>query len=200
MQDMSRSARRFQSILMLTFKESPAQRYYLCSVKSIKYFLPAFCILFLCLPFCRAADGEETLGRIPGADMTVYDMYRRTENRDREKSAAYAELFLKGIDTSCYIYPELALMCGQVKLPAGTYTFDVDDTMADGTFSYSYSMYYETDEEAIRIEDSVLEFESGTLSVSWEGDDCVVELTSLTSDGKSRHVTFRGQPGVNDYS
>ena len=89
---------------------------------------------------------------------------------------------------------------GQVKLPAGTYTFDVDDTMADGTFSYSYSMYYETDEEAIRIEDSVLEFESGTLSVSWEGDDCVVELTALTSDGKSRHVTFRGQPGVNDYS
>lgn len=83
MQDMSRSARRFQSILTVTFKESPAQRYYLCSVKSIKYFLPAFCILFLCLPFCRAADGEETLGRIPGADMTVYDMYRRTENRDR---------------------------------------------------------------------------------------------------------------------
>ena len=83
-------------------------------MKSIKYFLSALCILFLCLPFCRAADGEETLGRIPGADMTVYDMYRRTENRDREKSAAYAELFLKGIDTSCYIYPELALMCGQV--------------------------------------------------------------------------------------
>lgn len=46
--------------------------------------------------------------------MTVYDMYRRTENLDREKSAVYAELFLKGIDTSCYIYPELALMCGQV--------------------------------------------------------------------------------------
>ena len=76
---------------------------------------------------------------------------------------------------------------GRVKLPAGA-------------FSYSYSMYYETGEEAIRIEDSVLEFESGTLSVSWEGDDCVVELVALTSDGKSRHVTFRGQPGVNDYS
>lgn len=88
----------------------------------------------------------------------------------------------------------------QVKLPSGTYTFDADDTMTDGTFSYSYSMYYETDEEAIRIEDSVLEFESGTLSVSWEGDDCVVELVALTSDGKSRHVTFRGQPGVNYYS
>ena len=75
----------------------------------------------------------------------------------------------------------------QVKLPSGT-------------FSYSYSMYYETDEEAIRIEDSVLEFESGTLSVSWEGDDCMVELIALTSDGKSMHVTFRGQPEVNDYS
>lgn len=57
----------------------------------------------------------------------------------------------------------------QVKLPSGT-------------FSYSYSMYYETDEEATRIE------------------DCVVDLAVLTSDGKSRHVTFRGQPEVNDYS
>ena len=36
----------------------------------------------------------------------------------------------------------------QVKLPSGT-------------FSYSYSMYYETGEEAIRIEDSVLKFETG---------------------------------------
>ena len=89
-------------------------------------------------------------------------------------------------------YPDAFYYIGDMY---GAVSESAQEKLPSGTFSYSYSMYYETDEEAIRIEDSVLEFESGTLSVSWEGDDCVVELIALTSDGEIEACHLQGTAG-----
>ena len=44
------------------------------------------------------------------------------------------------------IYSELVDTTNGITLPDGTYTLDVDDTCAPGTFGYYYSMYYAIDE------------------------------------------------------
>ena len=44
------------------------------------------------------------------------------------------------------IYSELVDTTNGITLPDGTYTLDVDDTCAPGTFGYSYSRYYAMDE------------------------------------------------------
>ncbi len=44
------------------------------------------------------------------------------------------------------IYSELVDTTNGITLPDGTYTLDVNDTCAPGTFGYSYSLYYAIDE------------------------------------------------------
>ena len=75
-----------------------------------------------------------------------------------------------------------------VTLPAGTYTLDVDETMASGTLGYYYSSYADTN---LGIE---LYFDEAVLVVA---DDGSCELNAVVN-GVKHKVTFSGQAQIND--
>ena len=80
---------------------------------------------------------------------------------------------------------------GYIPLPAGTYTLDVNDTMAVGTIGASYSCYIKTGASAIDVE---VELDAAELVVNEDGS-CV--LTVMIEDVKHT-VTFSGESTISD--
>ena len=63
--------------------------------------------------YCSTRDSLSILSEIPGADMTVYSLYIENKEKDKEKAADCAELFMSGIDSSAHnIY--LARICDYI--------------------------------------------------------------------------------------
>ena len=63
--------------------------------------------------YCSTLDSLSILSEIPGADMTVYSLYIENKEKDKEKAADCAELFMSGIDSSAHnIY--LAGICDYI--------------------------------------------------------------------------------------
>lgn len=63
--------------------------------------------------YCSTLDSLSILSEIPGADMTVYSLYIENKEKDKEKAADCAELFMSGIDSSAHnIY--LARICDYI--------------------------------------------------------------------------------------
>lgn len=79
---------------------------------------------------------------------------------------------------------------GYVTLPAGTYYFDVNDTMACNTIGYSYSEYMVTDDEYV----DEYYFDDAELVVNEDGS-CV--LTAMVG-GVKHTVTFSGESTISD--
>lgn len=79
---------------------------------------------------------------------------------------------------------------GTVTLPEGTYTFDINDTMAPGTIGYLYSNYYTTNDTEVTTDEK---FEAAELVVTAEG----ATLTA-TIAGVPHIVTFVGEPVIAD--
>ena len=80
---------------------------------------------------------------------------------------------------------------GYIPLPEGTYTLDVNDTMAVGTIGYSYSCYMKTNSSEIEVE---AYFDEAELVVEEDGS-CT--LTAVI-EGVKHTVTFDGEPLIND--
>ena len=79
---------------------------------------------------------------------------------------------------------------GYIPLPAGTYYFDVNDTMACNTIGYSYSEYMVTDDEYV----DEYYFDDAELVVNEDGS-CV--LTAMVG-GVKHTVTFSGESTISD--
>ena len=60
--------------------------------------------------------------------------------------------------------------------------------MTAGTFTYDYSCYYETDSDGWEIEESISTFKTGTLTVTANKVDLVLEFYN----GQLHHVTYEG--------
>lgn len=58
---------------------------------------------------CFAAPEKNQLETVPGADMTVYDLYITLRETDPDKAMEYAELFLTRLDSACF-HPDIAEM------------------------------------------------------------------------------------------
>lgn len=86
------------------------------------------------------------------------------------------------------IFSDTAVGDGDFVLPLGTYTLDSENTMDAGTFTYDYSCYYETDSEGWEIEESISTFKTGTLVVTANKIDLVLEFYN----GQLHHVTYEG--------
>ena len=80
---------------------------------------------------------------------------------------------------------------GYIPLPEGTYTLDVNDTMAVGTIGYSYSCYMKTNSSEIEVEVS---FDAAELVVAADGS-CVL---TATIQGEKHTVTFSGTSTIED--
>ena len=80
---------------------------------------------------------------------------------------------------------------GYIPLPEGTYTLDVNDTMAVGTIGYSYSCYMKTNSSEIEVE---VPFEAAELVVAADGS-CVL---TATIQGEKHTVTFSGASTISD--
>ena len=80
---------------------------------------------------------------------------------------------------------------GYIPLPEGTYTLDMNDTMALGTIGYSYSCYMKTNSTEIEVEVS---FDAAELVVAADGS-CVL---TATIEGKKHKVTFAGTSTIED--
>lgn len=80
---------------------------------------------------------------------------------------------------------------GYIPLPEGTYTLDVNDTMAVGTIGYSYSCYMKTNNSEIEVE---VPFEAAELVVAADGS-CVL---TATIQGEKHTVTFSGASTISD--
>lgn len=80
---------------------------------------------------------------------------------------------------------------GYIPLPEGTYTLDVNDTMAVGTIGYSYSGYMKTNSSEIEVEVS---FDAAELVVAADGS-CVL---TATIQGEKHTVTFSGMSTISD--
>lgn len=80
---------------------------------------------------------------------------------------------------------------GYIPLPEGTYTLDVNDTMAVGTIGYSYSCYMKTNSSEIEVEVS---FDAAELVVAADGS-CVL---TATIQGEKHTVTFSGTSTISD--
>ena len=74
-----------------------------------------------------------------------------------------------------------------IKIPNGTYTLDLQNTYADGTFSQEYSFYLATSERATN--EYALFFSESTLYVT----DDKVQLMAVTEDGQLHNVVFNGE-------
>lgn len=80
---------------------------------------------------------------------------------------------------------------GYIPLPEGTYTLDVNETMAVGTIGYSYSCYLKTNNSEIEVE---VPFEAAELVIAADGS-CVL---TATIQGEKHTVTFNGEALIND--
>ena len=80
---------------------------------------------------------------------------------------------------------------GFVPIMPGTYTLDVNDTMAVGTIGYSYSGYLKTNDSAIEVDTT---FDSAVLVIEEDGS-CVL---TAEIEGVKHTVTFDGEPLIND--
>lgn len=80
---------------------------------------------------------------------------------------------------------------GYIPLPEGTYTLDVNDTMAVGTIGTSYSCYMKTNSSEIEVEVS---FDAAELVVAADGS-CVL---TATIQGEKHTVTFSGTSTIED--
>lgn len=80
---------------------------------------------------------------------------------------------------------------GYIPLPEGTYTLDVNDTMAVGTIGYSYSCYMKTNDSEIEVETY---FDAAELVVAADGS-CVL---TATIQGEKHTVTFSGTSTISD--
>lgn len=58
---------------------------------------------------CPAAPQENGLESVPGADMTVYDLYLTLRETDPDQAMEYAELFLTRLDSTRF-HPDIAAM------------------------------------------------------------------------------------------
>ena len=85
---------------------------------------------------------------------------------------------------------------GELALPYGTYTIDMNGTMAPFTIDPSYSIYYLLDEEGWDYVEEEY-FVDGTITISAEG--AVAELTTFS--GATHMITFQGAiDNIIDYS
>ena len=80
---------------------------------------------------------------------------------------------------------------GYIPLPEGTYTLDMNDTMAVGTIGYSYSCYMKTNSSEIEVE---VPLDAAELVVAADGS-CVL---TATIEGKKHKVTFAGTSTIED--
>lgn len=80
---------------------------------------------------------------------------------------------------------------GYIPLPEGTYTLDVNDTMAVGTIGYSYSAYMKTNDSEVYVDAS---FDAAELVVAADGS-CVL---TATIEGEKHKVTFSGTSTIED--
>lgn len=80
---------------------------------------------------------------------------------------------------------------GYIPLPEGTYTLDVNETMAVGTIGYSYSCYIKTNNSEIEVQ---VPFEAAELVVAADGS-CVL---TATIQGEKHTVTFSGESTISD--
>ena len=80
---------------------------------------------------------------------------------------------------------------GFVSLPAGTYTLDVNDSMAKGTISYSYSTYMRTNDSDYEV---LAYLDAAELVVNEDGS-CVLNAVVL---GVKHTVTFSGEAQIID--
>lgn len=78
-----------------------------------------------------------------------------------------------------------------LQLPVGTYTLDMENTLAHGTFSVAWSKYMTTDGEGNFIEEA--SFEAGELIVSEDG-----AVLKVTINGEEHTVTYEGKTLVSD--
>ena len=78
-----------------------------------------------------------------------------------------------------------------VPLPAGTYTLDVNESMAKGTIGYSYSAYMRTNDSGYEV---VAYFDAAELVVNEDGS-CVL---NAVVGGVKHTVTFSGEAQIND--
>lgn len=70
------------------------------------------------------------------------------------------------------------------RLPAGVYTYDPDNTFGEWTFSQEHS--------SVLVKYVELSYEEATLTVSYEGGVCSMDLVATLSDGQSYHAYYRG--------
>ena len=80
---------------------------------------------------------------------------------------------------------------GYIPLPEGTYTLDVNDTMAVGTIGYSYSCYMKTNSSEIEVE---IPFDAAELVVAADGSCTLI----ATIEGEKHKVTFAGTSTIED--
>ena len=111
--------------------------------------------------------------------------YGFTEEGNLLTNSIYYQLDLYGV-----LYDGEAVD-GYIPLPEGTYTLDMNDTMAVGTIGYSYSCYMKTNSSEIEVEVS---FDAAELVVAADGS-CVL---TATIEGKKHKVTFAGTSTITD--
>ena len=111
--------------------------------------------------------------------------YGFTEEGNLLTNSIYYQLDLYGV-----LYDGEAVD-GYIPLPEGTYTLDMNDTMALGTIGYSYSCYMKTNSSEIEVEVS---FDAAELVVAADGS-CVL---TATIEGKKHKVTFAGTSTIED--
>ncbi|MBE6230816.1 MAG: hypothetical protein E7117_00440 [Bacteroidales bacterium] len=138
----------------------------------------------------------------PKYDVELVAQHLDGEYYGTEYSDAYNYFILlsdKGLDADGYtapdgkfyvldIFSDTAVGDGDFVLPLGTYTLDSESKMTAGTFTYEYSCYYETDSDGWEIEESLSTFKTGTLTVTANKIDLVLEFYN----GQLHHVTYEG--------
>ncbi len=116
----------------------------------------------------------------------------------------YIHLSSNGFDDAGYAYPNSWVYTfdlygaapetlEDVVIPAGTYTLDLEDTFAEGTFAFNGSFYWTTNDEAGTL--SQEQFESGTLVVTENGI-----TAELVIDGMNHTLTYEGSPSLGSYT
>ncbi len=90
------------------------------------------------------------------------------------------------------IYSELVDTTNGITLPDGTYTLDVNDTCAPGTFGYYYSLYYAVDEYGYDYS-AAYYIASGTLTKA--GNKITAEVTA---GGNTYNIEYEGDITIFD--
>lgn len=78
------------------------------------------------------------------------------------------------------------------RLPAGTYTYDADNTFEEWTFSEELS--------TVLCKGVELTYTEAVLTVSYEGNTCTMDLVATLSDGQLYHAYYSGEGEFYDSS